>query len=70
MLKSIKSNLIFSTGNSFHYLNISTINLNKCIILLRDANNHVLWTKKQKDVHLNNTEDLYLSKELKNLLEK
>jgi hypothetical protein len=68
MLKSIKSTLILSTGNSFRSLNISNINLNKCVISLRDSNNHYFWVGKQKNVDLNVDKDLYLNKELTSLL--
>jgi hypothetical protein len=68
MLKSIKSTLILSIGNSFRSLNISNINLNKCIISLRDFNNHSFWLKKHKNIDLNFEKDVYLNKELINLL--
>jgi hypothetical protein len=68
MLKSIKSTLILSTGNSFRSLNISSVNLNKCVILLRDSNNHYFWVNKQKNIDLDVDKDLYLNKELINLL--
>ena len=59
MLKSIKSTSIFSTGNSYRNLNISTVNLNKCIILLHDSNNHYFWMNQH----------LSLNKELLKFLE-
>ena len=68
MLKSIKFILVLSTGNSFCNLNISTINLNKSIISLRDSNNHDFWVKKKKYIDLNIDKDLYLNKELIDLL--
>jgi hypothetical protein len=69
MLKSIKSTLILSTGNSFRSLGISSINLNKCVLSSNDSYNHPFWAKKQKNLDLETYEDVYLNTTLINRLE-
>jgi hypothetical protein len=64
MLKSIKSTLILSTGNSFKSLAISNINLNKCRLSARDSYNHAFWAKKQEDMDLSFDKGIYLNSEL------